>query len=163
VVQFLQIHPFQDGNGRLSRVLTNLLFLQSGYLYVPYVSHEKLIEDNKPDYYLALRNSQKTFKTKNTTIVPWLEFFLGIVLEQSQQAIALLSAESLEKTLSPSQLKVWNYVQTASEITPKELSDQLDIPRPTINQILDRLLDLKQIERIGQGRSTRYHRITKQQ
>src|SRR3990167_5547311 len=61
VVDFLNIHPFQDGNGRMSRILTNLLLLQQGYLYMPYVSHEKLIEDNKPEYYVALRQSQKTF------------------------------------------------------------------------------------------------------
>ncbi|MCJ7624435.1 MAG: Fic family protein, partial [Anaerolineaceae bacterium] len=58
LVQFLQIHPFQDGNGRLSRMLTNLLMLQAGYAYMPYASHEKIIEDNKPEYYLALRQSQ---------------------------------------------------------------------------------------------------------
>jgi len=63
IIEFLAIHPFQDGNGRLSRVLANLLLLKSNYQYAPYVSHEKLIEDNKPEYYLSLRNSQKTFKT----------------------------------------------------------------------------------------------------
>ena len=78
LVEFLQIHPFQDGNGRLSRVLTNLLLLKEGYLYMPYISHEKLVEDNKPEYYLALRQSQKTFKTENETIIPWLDFFLTI-------------------------------------------------------------------------------------
>src|SRR3989344_5059956 len=57
LVEFLNIHPFQDGNGRLSRILTNLLMLKEGYAYAPYVSHEKLIEDNKPDYYLSLRKS----------------------------------------------------------------------------------------------------------
>ena len=62
LVQFLQVHPFQDGNGRLSRILTNLLMLQADYPYIPYVSHEKLIEDNKPDYYLALHRSQSTFQ-----------------------------------------------------------------------------------------------------
>ena len=63
LVEFLYIHPFQDGNGRLSRILTNLLLLKSGYVFVPYVSHEKLIEDNKPDYYMTLRKSQKTLRT----------------------------------------------------------------------------------------------------
>ena len=75
LVEFLQVHPFQDGNGRLSRVLTNLLLLKEGYLYMPYVSHEKLVEDNKPEYYLALRQSQKTFKTDHETIISWLDFF----------------------------------------------------------------------------------------
>jgi len=86
IVEFLNIHPFEDGNGRLSRILTNLLLLKEGYLYMPYVSHEKLIEDNKPDYYMALRTSQKTFK-KNEDLTPWLNFFLSILLSQSQMAI----------------------------------------------------------------------------
>src|SRR3989344_6280487 len=63
LIEFLAIHPFQDGNGRLSRILTNLLMLQAGYAYTPYVSHEKLIEDNRSEYYVALRRSQKTFST----------------------------------------------------------------------------------------------------
>ncbi|MCD4652588.1 Fic family protein [bacterium] len=75
LVEFLKIHPFQDGNGRLSRVLTNLLLLKSGYLYAPYVSHEKLVEDNKPDYYLALRQSQKTIGTKKKMLEYGLSFF----------------------------------------------------------------------------------------
>jgi len=69
LVEFLKIHPFTDGNGRLSRVLTNLFLLQTGYSYIPYVSHEKLVEDNKPDYYIALRRSQKTIGTKNESII----------------------------------------------------------------------------------------------
>ena len=89
LVEFLQIHPFQDGNGRLSRVLTNLLLLKEGYLYMPYVSHEKLVEDNKPDYYMALRRNQKTFKTEHEDITPWLDFFLTIFLKQSEMAIDL--------------------------------------------------------------------------
>ena len=95
LVEFLQIHPFQDGNGRLSRVLTNLILLKEGYLYMPYVSHEKLVEDNKPEYYLALRQSQKTFKTDKGTIVPWLDFFLTIFLKQSRMAVELLSKKNI--------------------------------------------------------------------
>ena len=157
LVQFLQIHPFQDGNGRLSRVLTNMLMLQAGYVFMPYVSHEKIIEDNKPEYYLALRQSQKTFKTDEPTIVPWLDFYLDVTLKQANEAIALLSAENIEKLLSPAQLKVWKYMQSRSEeVTPKELSDMLGIPRSTISQVLNRLMDLKRVERLGLGRGTRY-------
>ncbi len=156
IVQFLQIHPFQDGNGRLSRVLTNLLLLQAGYAYLPYVSHEKLIEDNKPDYYMALRASQKTFNTDAEDILPWLAFFLGVVYAQSKQALALLSGENLEQLLSPTQLKVWVYMQQRSDVSPKELSESLSIPRPTINQVVNRLMALQKIERFGLGRATRY-------
>ncbi len=159
LVEFLNVHPFQDGNGRLSRVLTNLLLLQAGYAYVPYVSHEKLVEDNKADYYLVLRKSQKTLKTEKADITPWLEFFLRIVLTQSQQAIELLSKENIEKLLSPKQLAVWQYLQTVSEATPGEIAKHAKVARPTVSQALDTLLRLKKVERIGQGRTTRYKKI----
>lgn len=156
LVHFLQIHPFQDGNGRLSRILTNLLMLQAGYAYMPYASHEKIIENNKPEYYLALRQSQKTFRTDCETIAPWLEFFLDVTLHQSKIALDLFSEENVEKLLSPRQLEVWQYMQNAIEVTPRELSKKLGIPRPTINQVLNKLLDLKKVERLGLGRGTRY-------
>jgi len=156
LVEFLQIHPFQDGNGRLSRVLTNLLLLKEGYLYMPYVSHEKIIEDNKPEYYLALRQSQKTFKTGNETIIPWLDFFLTIFLKQSEMAIDLLSKENIERLLTQKQLAVWNYLQKVDSSTPREISEQTKVAYPTVRQAIDKLLRLKKIERIGQGRSTSY-------
>lgn len=159
LVQFLQIHPFQDGNGRLSRILTNLLMLQAGYAFMPYISHEKLVEDNKPEYYLSLRQSQKTLQTGQENIVPWLTFFLDVTLAQAKTALDLLSDENIEKLLSPRQVGVWRYMQANREVTPKELADALDIPRPTINQVLSRLLILGKIERIGLGRGTRY-RVT---
>ncbi len=182
LVEFLQIHPFQDGNGRLSRVLTNLLLLKEGYLYMPYVSHEKLVEDNKPDYYVALRRSQKTFKQEQPSppvstspeampiqqaevaslkedILPWLEFFLAVILQQAKMAVDLLSKENIEKLLSPKQLKIWEFIQTVPEATPGEMAKATGIARPTINQALDKLLKLKKIERIGLGRTTRYKKV----
>jgi Fic family protein len=79
--------------------LTNLLLLQAGYVYVPYVSHEKLIEDNKPDYYLALRASQKTFHGTTESVVVWMTFFLKIVLLQSQAAVASCSRVAVRRAL----------------------------------------------------------------
>ncbi len=159
LVEFLNIHPFTDGNGRLSRILTNLLLLKEGYMYMPYVSHEKLIEDQKPAYYLALRKSQKTFKTKNPSIVDWLNFFLDIVLAQSEQASVLISSENIETILSERQLKVWQYLQTVLEATPAQIRKTTGIGRPTVYQILSKLLNLKKIERLGLGKSTRYRKI----
>lgn len=159
LVEFLNIHPFLDGNGRISRVLTNLLLLKAGYEYMPYVSHEKLIEDNKPEYYIALRRSQKTIKKEREDITPWLHFFLDILLEQSKRAIELLSKENIEKLLSPKQLKVWQYLNTVMEATPAEISHATKVARPTINQVLNKLLQLKKIERIGLGRTTRYRKL----
>lgn len=156
LIHFLQIHPFQDGNGRLSRILTNLLLLKNGYVFMLYTSHEKVVEDNKPEYYLALRISQKTLKTKNEDVSPWLLFFLKVILKQSQEAINLLSNENIERTFSQKQLAVWKYLSETKETTPRKIFQELAIPRRTINQILDKLIKLKKIERVGMGRSTRY-------
>src|SRR3990167_4321039 len=122
LVDFLLIPPFKDGNGRLSRVLTNLLLLKSGYEYIPYVSHEKLVEDNKVDYYMALRKSQNTMRSRKPNIAPWLEFFLSVVYKQAEMAIRLLSKESIDKTLSPKQLVVWKYLQGVDEAAPGEIA-----------------------------------------
>jgi len=159
LVEFLNIHPFQDGNGRISRVLTNFLLLKSGYPYMPYISHEKIVEDNKSDYYVALRRSQKTIKKENENITEWLEFFLRILLEQGKLAIDLLSKENIEILLSPKQLIVWKYIESVSEATPREISKNTKVTRPTVSQALDVLLRLKKVQRIGQGRTTRYSKI----
>lgn len=159
LAEFLNIHPFQDGNGRLSRVLTNLLMLKHGYSYMPYISHEKLIEDNKADYYLALCRSQKTIKTENENILPWLEFFLKVLLEQAKQALEILSRENIELLLSPKQLSVWKYLEAVQEATPGEISKATKVTRPTVSQALDVLMRLKKVRRIGQGRTTRYSKI----
>lgn len=98
---FLEIHPFQDGNGRLSRILTTLLLLQAGYLYVPYRSLEGLIEQSKGGYYLALRQTQITIRTDAPNSQPWLRFFLralqqqvrrlGLKVEREKSALATMS------------------------------------------------------------------------
>ncbi len=159
LVEFLLIHPFQDGNGRLSRILTNLLLLKSGYEYVPYVSHESLVENNKADYYMALRKSQKTMRGRKPNISPWLEFFLSVVYQQAITAIDLLSKENVDKILSPKQLVIWEYLQGVEEATTGKISIKTKVGRPTVKQVLNKLLVLKKIERVGLGRTTRYRKI----
>ena len=156
VVEFLKIHPFRDGNGRLSRILTNLLMLQAGYLYIPYISHEKLIEEKKQEYYVALRKTQLTFKSEKADFIPWLTFFLNIILIQSREAVNLLTADNVEKTLSGKQLAVLEYMQEVKEATPGNITEKTKVARPTVNQVLEKLISIKKIERIGMGRSTRY-------
>jgi len=158
IVEFLSIHPFEDGNGRLSRILTNLLLLQQGYAYMPYISHEKIIEDNKAEYYLALRQSQRTFKLNNADITPWMRFFLNVLLTQSKQALDLLAHAQTEQLLSPQQELVWKNIPQTGTATPSDIALAAGVPRPTVNQALQKLLRLKMIERIGSGRSTRYKR-----
>ncbi len=158
VVEFLKIHPFLDGNGRMSRLLTNLLMLKAGYAYMPYVSHEKLVEDNKTEYYIALRRSQRSFKTADETVEAWTAFFLDVTESQATQAIALISGEAIEKLLSPKQLLVWQYTQTVDEATIQNITETTGVARPTVRQAVERLLALKRIERLGQGRASRYRK-----
>jgi Fic family protein len=74
IVHFLAIHPFQDGNGRLSRILTTLLLMRSGYSYVPFSSLERIVEENKDRYYLSLRRAQSTLYTNNSKLNDWFCF-----------------------------------------------------------------------------------------
>jgi len=159
VVEFLKIHPFEDGNGRLSRVLTNLLLLRAGYSFVQYVSHEQLVEKRKDEYYIALRKSQETFKTEHKTIAPWLNFFLSVVKEQATKALSYLEEEKVEDTLSPKQYKVWTYISSVGEASPSDIVRATHVVMPTVRQALDRLVELGTIKRIGRGRGTRYVKV----
>lgn len=159
IVEFLKIHPFEDGNGRLSRVLTNLLLLRSGYPFIQYVSHEQIVERRKDEYYLALRKSQETFKTDHDTIAPWLNFFTSVVQEQATKAIALVDGESEEEHLSPKQVEVWNYFSKVNETGPSEIVNATGIALGTVRQALERLVKLGKIKRVGRGRGTRYVKL----
>jgi len=159
ILEFLKIHPFQDGNGRTSRILTNLLLLKTGYDFVPYVSHEKFIEDNKNAYYLVLNKSQKTLKEKEPSIAPWLLFFLEVVRDQAKMAVELSQKERIETLLSQKQLLVWLFIFENKEVTPKKIREALKMPVPTVLQALNKLLDMKKIERLGEGRGVRYKLI----
>jgi Fic family protein len=100
VVVFLEIHPFQDGNGRLSRALTTLLLLQAGYAYVPYSSLESVIEQSKEAYYLALRQTQGTIRTDTPDWQPWLAFFLRALAEQVRRLNRKVEREILVRATS---------------------------------------------------------------
>lgn len=161
IFEFLAIHPFEDGNGRLSRALTNLFLLKENYSYIPYISLEEIIEDHQTEYYLALRVTQKNHKTKNEDITPWLNFFLNTLIEQTEKAKEIMESEKPEKILSERQLKIYDLFEKDETLSVLEIDKKLKgkIPQPTIKQALSRLVDLKLIERIGAGRGTRYRRI----
>jgi Fic family protein len=93
IVRFLAIHPFQDGNGRLSRILTTLLLLQAGYAYVPYSSLESVVEHNKDTYYLALRQTQLTLNGPKPEWEPWMVFFLQCLVSQTKRLMAKIETE----------------------------------------------------------------------
>lgn len=158
IFEYLAIHPFQDGNGRTSRLLTNLMLLQSGYNFTNIVSHEKLIENNKADYYLALNKTQKTWKTKNEDISQWLLFFLKIVDGQAQKSLDILRGETIEHLLSEKQLKLWNWALSLEkkEFSRKDAIEATGFPPRTVEAIIKKLFDLKKLDRIGEGRGIRY-------
>lgn len=159
IVEFLTIHPFEDGNGRLSRVLTNLLLLQSGYTFVQYVSHEQIVEQRKDEYYVALRKSQETSRTEHDTITPWLNFFLSVVKNQASKALFYLEEERVEDILSPKQQEVWHYLLSVSQAPRRDIAKATGIVEVTVGQALKRLMVLGKIKRIGQGRGARYVKI----
>ncbi len=155
IFEFLAIHPFTDGNGRLSRVLTNLLLLQSGYEYVPYVSMEEIIEDRKDEYYSSLRHTQKNHKTENENIGPWLDFFLDTLLIQAEKAEELMNNDDPTKLLSERQLEVFSLFEDFP-LSVLDIKNRTKIPEQTIKQSLRRLVSLKLVEVIGLGRGTKY-------
>ena len=159
IFEFLAIHPFIDGNGRLSRALINLMMLQSGYGFAPYVSSEEIFEERQSEYYLSLRKTQKNHKTKNEDITPWLNFFLDIVLEQTKKALNLLEGSENIKLLSKAQEKIYHLFNDDNELKVSEIEKKTKIPLPTIKQSVSKLVVYKLIEKIGQGSATRYRKI----
>jgi Fic family protein len=161
IFEFLAIHPFHDGNGRLSRALTNLLLLQNGYSYVPYVSLEEIIEDRKEAYYLSLRGSQRHHKTEREDISTWILFLLDALLAQAEAARHLVERHEPEQVLSGRQLEVLHLFNDRNELAPKDIVFILKgkTPMVTIKQALGRLLKLGLIKRMGLGRATRYRKV----
>ncbi len=160
IFEFLAIHPFRDGNGRLSRALTALLLLKSGYTYIPYISLDEIIEERKADYYLALRKTQSKHKTKQENIAPWLNFLLDALLEQIKRAKEIMEKDQPEKLLSEKQLAIYQIFQTDT-LSISEISKLLknSIPMATIKQALSRLVGLKLVERMGATRGARYKKV----
>lgn len=160
IFEFLAIHPFRDGNGRLSRVLTTLLLLKFGYAYVPYISLDEIIEKRKIDYYLALRKTQSKHKTKKEDITPWLNFLLDALLEQVKGARAIMEEDQPEKLLSEKQMEIYQLFQTGTlSVSEINLLLKGSIPMATLKQALSRLVILKLLERVGMGRGSRYKKI----
>lgn len=158
IFEFLAIHPFDDGNGRLSRALTNLMLLQQGYAFIPYVSLEEIIENRQAEYYISLRQTQKNHKTNNENIEPWLLFFLDCVFAQTKQALKLLEGNDPVKLLSEIQKQVYYQFISDGELSVSEIRQATNISLGTVKQAVARLLERNLIERLGQGRATRYNK-----
>jgi len=159
-VVFLAIHPFQDGNGRLSRVLTSLLLQKAGYSYVPYSSMESVIERNKEAYYLGLRRTQATLENENPDWIPWLRFFLVSLKRQKDHLAAKIETHLSEayRELSPEGVQILDYVSKHGRITTSEAHQILGVPRPTVKLRLSKLSSGGFLVLRGKGRGAYYEK-----
>ncbi len=157
VVVFLFIHPFQDGNGRLSRVLTTLLLLKTDYFYVPYSSLESIIERNKESYYLTLRRTQGSLKSESPDFNPWLLFFLRSLHKQKIYLEQKISKEKkLVFHLSELTNQILNLIQEHGKLGISEIEKMTGANRNTIKKHLADLAAQGSIVRLGKGKATWY-------
>jgi len=157
IVTFLAIHPFEDGNGRLSRVLTTLLLLQAGYAYVPYSSLESVIEQNKGGYYIALRQTQITIHTEQQDWEPWLLFFLRSLHAQVKRLEKKVENEKIVLAALPDlSLRILELTRERGRITLKSAVELTGANRNTAKLHLQKLLDAGHLKRHGAGRGVWY-------
>ncbi len=157
VVVFLEIHPFQDGNGRLSRVLTTLLLLQAGYAYVPYSSLESVIEQNKEAYYLALRQTQRSIRSKAPNWQPWLVFFLRTLAQQVRLLDKKITREKLVLAALPEQsLQIIEFAREHGRVTIGNIIKLTGANRNTLKQHFRSLVERKLLNQHGSGRGVWY-------
>ena len=157
VVLFLEIHPFQDGNGRLSRVLTILLLLQAGYAYVPYSSLESVIELNKEAYYIALRQTQSLIRTDTPEWQPWLVFFLRSLADQVRRLEKKVEREKIVMTSLPEiSLHIVEFVREHGRITIGNAIKLTGISRNTLKVHFRNLVERGHLTQHGSGRGVWY-------
>ncbi len=157
IVIFLEIHPFQDGNGRLSRILTTLLLLQAGYVYVPYSSLESVIENSKENYYLALRETQGTIRSAQPNWQPWLIFFLRALQKQKKHLAVKIEREKLmlEKLPALSE-KIISHVKQHGRVTIGDMARVTDMNRNTLKTHFRNLVEKNYLVLHGKGKSSWY-------
>ena len=157
VVVFLEIHPFEDGNGRLSRALTTLLLLQAGYAYVPFSSLESVIEHSKEAYYLALRQTQGTIRTASPNWQPWLLFFLRSLVEQVRRLEKKVEREKVVLAALPDlQLRIVEFVREHGRVTIGEAIRLTGVSRNTLKQHFRALVERGTLDQHGRGRGVWY-------
>jgi len=157
IVVFLAIHPFQDGNGRLSRVLTTLLLLQAGYAYVPYSSLESVVENSKEGYYLALRQTQTTVRTDTPNWQPWLLFFMRALQQQKRRlAVKVEREKNALAALTELAVKILDYVRDQGRVTTRDIVREHGASPNTLKATFASLVDKGLLVRHGAGRSIWY-------
>jgi len=154
VYDFLSVHPFQDGNGRLSRLISTLLLMRNGYKWIQYVSFEHEIENRKSEYYQVLRGCQA--QRPNEDITTWIQFFLNCLSNIQLQLLTKLQKSGMETQLSPKEKSIYSIIQNRPNIQSGEISEKLAIPLPTVKRILSDLTKKRLIEKQGSGRNVSY-------
>jgi len=152
--EFVSIHPFQDGNGRLSRLLATLLLLKTGYKWIQYVSFEHEIESRKSEYYLKLRQCQA--QRPNEDISEWIHFFFSALLNIQEQLMNKLEIKGTKAKLSPREKAILTYIENNPGSKSGEIANKLQIPNPTVKRILTKLANENLIEKYGIGAGTNY-------
>jgi Fic family protein len=154
---FLEIHPFQDGNGRLSRVLITLLLLKTVYLYVPYNSLESIIEQSKEGYYLALRHTQGTIRTENPNWQPWILFFLKALQQQMKRLLKKVEREKLlVSTLPEISIQILEYIREHGRVSIGNMAKLTGISRNTLKEHFRLLIEKGHLSLHGSGRGSWY-------
>jgi Fic family protein len=157
IVVFLEIHPFQDGNGRLSRVLTTLWLLRAGYSYVPYSSLESVIEASKDAYYMALRQTQGTIRTDSPNWQPWLTFFLRSLAEQVRRLNKKIEREKLVLAPLPElSLKIVEFAREHGRVTMADAIALTQASRNTLKRHFRTLVTQNHLIQRGGGRGAWY-------
>jgi Fic family protein len=156
-VVLLAIHPFQDGNGRLSRVLTTLLLLKAGYAYVPFSSLESVIENSKEGYYLALRQTQSTIQTDNPNWQPWLLFFLRALQQQKRRLSVKVERERLVLAALPElAVSILEYAREHGRVTMADMIRLTGASRNTLKEHFRRLVEIQQLTLYGNKKGSWY-------
>lgn len=152
--EFVSVHPFQDGNGRLSRLLATLLLLKNGYKWIQYVSFEHEIENRKSEYYRVLRSYQA--QRPNENVNQWVNFFLDSLLNIQDQLLAKLEESGIETQLSPREKSILTFIGNNPGCKSGEIAKRLNIPSPTVKRILTELINKNLIDKHGVGPGTNY-------
>lgn len=157
IVVFLEIHPFQDGNGRLSRILTTLLLLRAGYAYVPYSSLESVIEQSKEGYYLALRQTQGTIRTDTPNWQPWVLFFLRALQQQMKRLAKKVEREKIILSAMPElSLRIVEYAREHGRVTIGDMVKLTGTSRNTLKEHFRQLQEKGHLVLHGSGRGAWY-------
>ena len=154
VYEFLSIHPFQDGNGRLSRLIGTLLLLKNGYNWIQYVSFEHEIEQRKPEYYRVLMECQQ--KRPGEEIQPWILFFASSLSNIQTKLMTKLEGQKRENKLSPKEKTVLAFIENNPGCQSSQIAERLGISLPTVKRMLAELTSSKFIIQHGVGKSTNY-------